>query len=439
MFISFQTIFKHMSRDRGKKGRHGDTDRAIMLLVILRGESRPDGVPKKIIYEEIEKNIGIDREGVKRRIKELTRNPDIEGILEETIRGGRSYFRVNVSNLYDLSRLYVFLMPALEASQAISSSTHEYFDRHMKAFFTDFIDYFRLWKPFDRGWGMPHEFLNKPLPPGKEPRFDFTEDEEVYIQADGQIVSEELPGTYYAHRKTVVFHPEKYPNRGMEKIKWLLSHAIKGKGYSFISPNFIDLFIDLLPAVKEVHEYFTEMENSHKDRVPPEMIGYFDEYPDKCGVPLSELGNDVVKAAVFSFIEKLHKLSKFMELVAARAVELSRRLHGLSELGLILELGDYLRTLEHMRYNPYIRMIRHGNATTWAFDRLYEADAEERDSDDAGANKPIDAANEAAKKDPYAWMLASGSDSRESALKRHVSKVSGGDISTDEVYTPPGF
>jgi len=421
MFISFQTIFKHMSRDRGKKGKHGDTDRAIILMVILRGESRPDGVPKKIIYEEIEKNTGIDREGVKRRIKELTRNPDIEGILEETIRGGRSYFRVNVSNLYDLSRLYVFLLPAIEASQAISSSTREYFDRHMKAFFTDFIDYFRLWKPFNHEWGMPPAFLNEPrfLLPGEEvPDLSVPEDaEEVYIQADGQIVSEEIAGTYNAHREAVVFHPEKYPNRGTEKIKWLLSQAIKGEGYSFISPN----FIDLLPAVKEVHEYFTEMENFHKDRVPPEMIGYFDEYPDECGVPLSALGNDVVKAAVFSFIEKLHELSNLiLERVAAGPVKLPRRLRGLS--GLSLELGDYLRTLEHMSYNPYIRMIRHGNATTWAFYRLYGADAEERDSDDDGSNSPIDAANEVVKKDPYAWMLASGSDNHGTTLKRHAGK-----------------
>jgi len=406
MFIFVQTLFKHMSRDRGKKGKHGDTDRAIILLVILRGESRPDGVPKKIIYEEIEKNTGIDREGVKRRIKELTRNPGIEGILEETIRGGRSYFRVNVSNLYDLSRLYVFLMPAIEASQAISSSTREYFDRHMKAFFTDFIDYFRLWKPFDYEWGMPPAFLNEPrfpLPGEEVPDLSVPEDaEEVYIQADGQIVSEEIAGTYNAHRGVVVFHPEYYPDYGTEKIKRLLSQTINGAVYGFISPN----FIDLLPAVKEAHEYFTEMENFHKDRVPPEMIGYFDEYPDDCGVPLSAIDNDVVKAAIFSFIEKLHELPELLELS--------------------LELGDYLLdyllTLEHMSYNPYIRMIRHGNATTWAFYRLYGAGAEERDSDDDGSNSPIDAANEAVKKDPYAWMLVSGSDNHVSTLKRHAGK-----------------
>jgi len=423
MFITLQTLFKHMSRDRGKKGKHGDTDRAIMLLVILRGESRPDGVPKRTIYEEIEKNTGIDREGVKRRIKELTRNSDIEGILEETIRGGRSYFRANVSNLYDLSRLYVFLLPAIEASQAISSSTREYFDRHMKAFFTDFIDYFRLWKPFDHEWGMPPAFLNEPrlLLPGEEvPDLGVPEDaEEVYIQADGQIVSEEIAGTCNAYREAVVFHPEYYPDYGTEKIKRLLSQTINAAGYGFISSN----LIDLLPALKEAHEYFTEMENFHKDRVPPEMIGYFDEYPDECGVPLSAFGNDVVKAAIFSFIEKLHELPEL--------------------LALSMEIGDYLLdyllTLEHMSYNPYIRMIRHGNTTTWAFYRLYGADAEERDSDDAGANKPIDAANEAVKKDPYAWMLASGSDNHGTTLKRHAGKVPGEDISSDENYTPPGF
>jgi hypothetical protein len=447
MFITLQTLFKHMVRDRGKKGRHGDTDRAIMLLVILRGESLPDGVPKRIIYEQIERNTGIDREGVKRRIKELTRNPAIQGILEETNRGGRSYFRVNVSNLYDLSRLYVFLMPALEASRAISSSIREYFDRHMNAFFTDFVDYFRLWKPFDHEWGMPPDFLIEPslMPPGKEEDL-----EAVYIQTDGQIVSEELPGTYNAHREAVVFHPEYYPVYGTEKIKWVLSQAIKGEGYSFISPD----FIDLLPAVKEVHEYFTEMENFHKDRVPPEMIGYFDVYPYECGVPLSALDNDVVKAAVFSFIEKLHELPKSIWIrVAAGPVEVPRGLseislerkikkaktmdeaiHGLLELS--FELDGYLRTLEHMSYNPYIRMIRHGNATTWAFCRLYEADAEERDSDDTKANKHIDAANEAVKEDPYAWMLASGSDNHGSTLKHPVGKVSGEDISTDEIYTP---
>jgi len=374
-----------------------------------RGESRPDGVPKRIISEEIEKNTGIDREGVKRRITELTRNPAIQGILKETNKGGRSYFQVNVSNLYDLSRLYVFLMPALEASRAISSSTREYFDRHMRAFFTDFIDYFRLWKPFDYYWGMPHQFLNEPLPSGKEPCFDFTEDEEVYIQADGQIVSEKIAGTYKAYREAVVFHPEYYPEHGTEKIKRLLSRAIEGAGYNFINPN----LIDLLPAVKEVHDYFTEMENYCKDYVDPEMIGYFDEYPYECDVPLSVLGNDVVKAAVFSFIEKLKELSK-----------------------LFPELGDYLKTVGNMSYNPYVRMIRNGSATTWAFYRFYEVDLEERYSDDAGANRPIDAANEAVKKDPYAWMLASGCDNHGSTLKRHVRKVSGEDIPSDEIYMP---
>jgi len=389
-----------MVRDRGKKGRHGDTDRAIMLLVILRGESRPDGVPKKIIYEEIEKNIGIDREGVKRRIKELTRNPDIEGILEETIRGGRSYFRVNVSNLYDLSRLYVFLMPALEASRAISSSTREYFDRHMNAFFADFIDYFRLWNPFDNYWGMPLEILNAP-----------EDAEEVYIQADGQIVSEKIAGTHKAYREAYVFHPEYYPEHGTEKIKRLLSQAIKGPdyssitGYSFIGTN----FIDLLPAVKEAHDYFTEIENDSKDYVPPEVMDYLEDYPYECGVPPYASGNDVVKAAVFSFVEKLRELS------------------------LLPELDDYLLTLEHMSYNPYVRMIRNGNATTWAFCRLYEAYEEERDSDDAGADKPIDAANGAVKGDPYAWMLASGSDNHGTKLKRHAGKVSGEDVSIDEI------
>jgi len=435
MFISFQTIFKHMSRDRGKKGKHGDTDRAIILMVILRGESRPDGVPKKIIYEEIERNTGIDREGVKRRIKELTRNPDIEGILEETTRGGRSYFRVNVSNLYDLSRLYVFLLPAIEASHAISSSIREYFDRHMNAFFTDFVDYFRLWKPFDCRWGMPPESSTEPLPPGEEPCLVVSEDAEVvYVQADGRIVSEEIAGACNAYREAVVFHPEYCSKHGTEKIKRLLSRAIEGAGYGFISPN----LIDLLPAVKEAHEYFTEMENFHKDYVPPtmmdyleedrlehlsasfldgcdvpEMIGPLEEYPTDCDVPLSALGNDIVKAAVFSFIEKLHELSK-----------------------LFPELDDYLKTIENMSYNPYVRMIRHGNTTTWAFYRLYGADAEERDSDDARASKPIDAANEAVKKDPYAWMLASGSDNHGTTLRRHVGKVSGEDISTDEIYTP---
>jgi len=417
-----------MVRDRGKKGRHGDTDRAIMLLVILRGESLPDGVPKRIIYEQIERNTGIDREGVKRRIKELTRNPAIQGILEETNRGGRSYFRVNVSNLYDLSRLYVFLMPALEASRAISSSIREYFDRHMNAFFTDFVDYFRLWKPFDCDWGMPPDFLNEPslLPPGKEEDL-----EAVYIQADGQIVSEEIAGTYNAYREALVFQPEYYPDHGTGKIKWLLLLAIKGEGYNFIRPN----LIDLLPAVKEVHEYFTEMENFHKDYVPPdmmdylqedrleasfldgcdapEMVGPLEEYPGDCDVPLSAIDNDVVKAAVFSFIEKLQELSR-----------------------LVPELRDYLKTIENMSYNPYVRMIRNGNATTWAFYRLYGADAEERDSDDARASKPIDAANEAVKKDPYAWMLVSGSDNHGTTLKRHAGKVSGEDVSTGEIYTP---
>jgi len=393
-----------MTRDRGKKGKHGDTDRAIMLLVILRGESRPDGVPRRIISEEIEKNIGIDREGVKRRITELTRNPAIQGILKETNKGGRSYFQVNVSNLYDLSRLYVFLMPALEASRAISSSTREYFDRHMKAFFTDFIDYFRLWKPFDYDWGMPQEFLDEPslLPPGMEPY------EVVYIQADGSVLSEEIADTYNAYREAFVFHPEYYPDYGTEKIKRLLSRAIEGAGYSFISSN----LIDLLPAVKEVHDYFTETENANKDYVPPDKMYDLEEYPDECDVPLSAIDNDVVKAAVFSFIEKLQKLSR-----------------------LFPELGDYLKTIENMSYNPYVRMNRNGNATTWAFDRLY-VDAEEADSYFAGANKPIDAANESVKKDPYAWMLASGSDNRGSTLRRHVRKVSGEDISSDEIYAP---
>jgi len=422
MFISFQTIFKHTTRDRGKKGKHGDTDRAIMLLVILRGESLPDGVPKKTIYEEIEKNTGIDREGVKRRIKELTRNPAVQGILTETNRGGQSYFQVNVSNLYDLSRLYVFLMPALEASQAISSATWEYFDRKTEAFFTDFIDYFRLWKPFNHEWGMPPAFLNEPrlLLPGEEvPDLSVPEDaEEVYIQADGQIVSEKIADTYKAYRKAFVFHPEYYPDHGTEKIKWMLSRAIKVEVYSFITGYRLisSNLIDFLPAVKEVHEYFTDMENAHKDYMPIVMLGSLYEYPYECGVPLSAIDNDVVKAAIFSFIEILKALWR-----------------------LFPELGDYLMTIENMSYNPYVRMIRSGNATTWAFDRLYEADLEEWDSDDARASKPIDAANEAVKKDPYAWMLASGSDNHVSTLKRHVGKVSGEDISSDENYTPPGF
>jgi hypothetical protein len=94
------------------------------------------------------------------------------------------------------------------------------------------------------------------------------------------------------------------------------------------------------------------------------MMGYLEEYPDECDVPLSSIDNDVVKAAVFSFIEKLQELSR-----------------------LFPELGDYLKTIGDISYNPYVRMNRNGNATTWAFDRLYEADAEERDSDDAGAKQ----------------------------------------------------
>ena len=272
-------------KTRGQKGKHGETDREILELIILNLPRYPDGLTKKQVYTTIEKNTGKDREGIKRRITELTRSKVLEGVFINKLVKGKNLFGVRISNLYDLSRLYI----AMKAESSDFYNVKRYFIGEMRKYFTDFVDYLRLFRPLNLSWALhlshPEVMVsnqwNFPHPVAKwcinysetiekdgvifiMGNDDLTQDEEYYrIGEDGSLIEDnEKPDV---RRTKYVYHPENYLDNGPERVKRLFRQIEQHLYFT----RYVERFCAFLPLVYDFHNEANKIEDEYSNWLQP--------------------------------------------------------------------------------------------------------------------------------------------------------------------------
>lgn len=372
-------------KTRGQKGKHGETDREILELVIMNLPRYPDGLTKKQIYTAMEKNTGKDREGIKKRITELTKNKVLEGVFINKPVAGRKLFGLKISNLYDLSRLYVALKPDLSD---FYDELQKYFINEVRLYFTDFVDYLRLFRPLNLSWRLPLSYptvvisnqWNFPDPVAKwcinysetisneEGIFimgndELTQDEEYYrIDNDGNLIENyEKPAV---RRTRYAYHPEDYPDSGPERVKRLFrqiaQHRFFGRYESF--------FCSTLPLVYEFQNETSKIEDEYSGWLHPMYVGVSEE----------------------ALYNTMYEYQNMPESVTSRlGVFFSVLKEFLESLG-VEDADSYKNEIPIGGFFPYIRLHKDDNQTYWEISRFEDFEGPRSEySETDGQEKPL--------------------------------------------------
>lgn len=287
-------------RTRGNKGKHGETDREILNIVLDSLPDHPMGLTKKQIYEILEERTGKDREGIKRRISFLTKS--LKDVFVCRVISGKNTFGFKISNLYDLSKLYI---AAIEDKDDSPNQIYEFFSNEMKNHFSDIVDYLRLFY-VDSEWliskkdvglvkdygdysdyGLPKEvldwFIGGPCP---NPKWEEPLKEDVSVisnesninmgvtesKAKNSMLSELPHGKkeryWNVNPEIITFNPDDYPESGIYKIKKKLDEISE----YLLDFGYLDKMVHYLPLVSEFHDglekYFNEDGNWFFPHIP---------------------------------------------------------------------------------------------------------------------------------------------------------------------------
>lgn len=310
-------------RERGQKGKHGETDGQIVMLIALNYKNHPEGLTKTNIHRKIEERTGKDREGIKRRITELSRNEKLKSILRTRNIGGRIHYSLEPRNILDISKIHNFLEPVINEKKEYRSFLQDYFADLITKHFTDLVDYLRLWDPKDKVYGLPERFfcsVGEEIPKDeKDPRHrwegnDFIHEHELdltptesermaTIGDENRLLIEAGENEAWIVRETFEFDPWKFPNEGPFLMKERLRELNNTSMHIFIDEIANDSNM-VLRLVYLFNQSVSEMEAYYRSHLTPldteeQFWESFTSYP--------EISNEIA-SLMQSFLDIWEKL-----------------------------------------------------------------------------------------------------------------------------------
>lgn len=151
-----------MVRERGEKGKHGETDREIVFTILHNQLKNPQGLTKKQIAVIMEKATNKDREGIRRRIANMIGDQSpLKGLIqiEPDNVHNKKYFKIRLKNLKDTARFYNFMLEFMKSKEDTleRQEIHNFVQEHYLAYEDQVIDYLYLWDPFYGRYAIPIE------------------------------------------------------------------------------------------------------------------------------------------------------------------------------------------------------------------------------------------------------------------------------------------
>ncbi len=342
-------------KTRGQKGKHGETDRQILELVILNLPRYPDGLTKKQICTTIEKNTGKDREGIKRRITELTKKRVLEGVFVCNNISGKKLYGLSISDLYDLSKLYVIASPELSD---FPNEMEQYYIRETRQYFTDFVDYLRLFWPLKGNeWGFPDTVIKWCLNYTEMKLVNdglfllgndkLTQDEEYYrMDKEGHLIEEnDRP---YVIKSSYTYHPEEYPDYGPERIKRMFRQIEQDSLFR----QYERFFSSFLRLVYEFQNETAKIEEENSKWIDPVFTCVVDE---------------VLYDSVYEYINMPDSITSRLGIFFGTLKEVL-------EVIKVEGSESYINEIPITHFYPHIRLHKKANHAYWEISRFDDID-----------------------------------------------------------------
>lgn len=149
-----------MVRERGEKGKHGETDRQIVFAILHNQIKDSRGLTKKQIAEIVEAATGKDRDGVRKRVAMMLgdRSPIKDIIKIENI-NSKIYHKLNPKNLKEACILYNFFEE--EVNLIDLKEVKNFISPFIDSYIKEVIDFLHLWNPKDYPYTIPSDMLDR--------------------------------------------------------------------------------------------------------------------------------------------------------------------------------------------------------------------------------------------------------------------------------------
>ena len=149
-----------MSRERGEKGKHGETDRQIVFAILHNQLRDPRGLTKKQIAEVVQAATKKDQDGVRKRVAHILgdQSPLKQMIQMENV-DLKHFYKFNLRNIKDAAILYNFMHRGGDFLG--DEEFDDYISENLLAHEEDLIDYLYLWDPFSSMYGLPKQLIEE--------------------------------------------------------------------------------------------------------------------------------------------------------------------------------------------------------------------------------------------------------------------------------------
>lgn len=149
-----------MSRERGEKGKHGETDRQIVFAILHNQFRNPRGLTKKQIAEVVQAATKKDQDGVRKRVAHMLGDQSpLKQMLQMENVDLKHFYKFNLRNIKDAAVLYNFMHRGGDFLGDEEFDT--YISENLLAYEEDLIDYLYLWNPYDQVYGLPRHLIEE--------------------------------------------------------------------------------------------------------------------------------------------------------------------------------------------------------------------------------------------------------------------------------------
>ena len=149
-----------MGRERGEKGKHGETDRQIVFVILHNQLRDPRGLTKKQIAEVVQAATKKDQDGVRKRVAHMLGDQSpLKQMLQMENVELKHFYKFNLRNIKDAAILYNFMHRGGDFLGKEEFDT--YISENLLAYEEDLIDYLYLWDPYDPIYGLPKHLIKE--------------------------------------------------------------------------------------------------------------------------------------------------------------------------------------------------------------------------------------------------------------------------------------
>jgi hypothetical protein len=149
-----------MTRAKGEKDKHGETDREIIFALcynVMRGNV--SGLSKTQLSKIVENATGKDRDGIRKRLDSLT---GVKSSLNSILivmppENGIKKLKIEINGLLDLAKFSIFM----EKSPELLEYLDPFVWGNLRKYITEVVDILQLWKPDDPNYGLPKDICRK--------------------------------------------------------------------------------------------------------------------------------------------------------------------------------------------------------------------------------------------------------------------------------------